>query len=85
MRYPLPYAFARSQQVLLEDDAQGLTLHVQPLSLPSGIAEALRKYPVHQVQNQRGLCAGRVQRGGGGQRSGRRGGSEPHDARPAGH
>ena len=51
MRYPLPYAFARSQQVLLEDDAQGLTLHVQPLSLPSGIAEALRKYPVQQVQN----------------------------------
>jgi general secretion pathway protein E len=51
MRYPLPYAFARAQQVLLEDDALGLTLHVQPLSLPSGIAEALRKYPVQQVQN----------------------------------
>jgi len=51
MRYPLPYAFARSQQVLLEDDALGLTLHVQPLSRPSGIAEALRKYPVQQVQN----------------------------------
>ncbi|MDH4478412.1 MAG: ATPase, T2SS/T4P/T4SS family [Rhodoferax sp.] len=51
MRYPLPYAFARAQQVLLEDDAQGLTLHVQPLSLPGGVAEALRKYPVQQVQN----------------------------------
>ncbi len=49
MRYPLPYAFARSQQVLLEEDAQGLTLHVQPLSLASGIAEALRKYPVQHV------------------------------------
>jgi len=51
MRYPLPYAFARAQQVLLEEDAQGLTLHVQALSLPAGIAEALRKFPVQQVQN----------------------------------
>ena len=46
MRYPLPYAFARAQQVLLEEDAQGLTLHVQALSLPAGIAEALRKVAV---------------------------------------
>ncbi len=51
MRYPLPYAFARSQQVLLEEDAHGLTLHVQSASLPAGIGETLRKYAVQQVQN----------------------------------
>jgi len=50
MRYPLPYAFARTQQVLVEDDGHGLTLHVQPGSLPAGIGEALRKYPAQQVQ-----------------------------------
>ncbi len=51
MRYPLPYAFARSQQVLLEEDAHGLTLHVQSASLPAGIGETLRKYAVQQVQS----------------------------------
>ena len=51
MRYPLPYAFARSQQLLLEEDAKGLTLHVQPASLPAGIGETLRKYAVQQVQS----------------------------------
>ena len=51
MRYPLPYAFARSQQLLLEEDAHGLTLHVQSASLPAGIGETLRKYPVQQVQS----------------------------------
>jgi general secretion pathway protein E len=50
MRYPLPYAFARTQQVLVEDDGHGLTLHVHPGSLAAGIGEALRKYPAQQVQ-----------------------------------
>ena len=49
MRYPLPYAFARTQQVLVEDDGQGFSLHVHPGSLPAGMGEALRKYPVQQV------------------------------------
>ncbi|MDH4481556.1 MAG: ATPase, T2SS/T4P/T4SS family [Rhodoferax sp.] len=51
MRYPLPYAFARTQQVLVEDDGHSLTLHVHPGSLPAGMGEALRKYPVQAVQN----------------------------------
>jgi len=51
MRYPLPYAFARTQQVLVEDDGHTLTLHVHPGSLPEGIGEALRKYPAQQIQN----------------------------------
>ncbi len=50
MRYPLPYAFARTQQVLLEEDAQGMTLHLHSASPPSGISEVMRKYGVSDVQ-----------------------------------
>jgi general secretion pathway protein E len=44
VRYPLPYAFARSQQVLLQDDAGALTLWLHPASKRSAVAEVLRKY-----------------------------------------
>ena len=50
MRYPLPYAFARTQQVLLEDAGDQLTLHVHAASLPGGLSEVMRKYPVVSVQ-----------------------------------
>jgi general secretion pathway protein E len=50
MRYPLPYAFARTQQVLLEEDTQGMTLHLHSASLPSGVSEVMRKYKVSEVQ-----------------------------------
>ena len=50
MRYPLPYGFARTQQVLLEDDAQGMTLHLHSASLPGGVSEVMRKYKVSEVQ-----------------------------------
>jgi general secretion pathway protein E len=50
MRYPLPYAFARTQQVLLEEDAQGMTLHLHSASPPSGISEVMRKFGVSDVQ-----------------------------------
>jgi general secretion pathway protein E len=49
-RYPLPYAFARNQQLLLEDDGTRCTLWLQPQSLPSGVAEVLRRYPQPQVE-----------------------------------
>ncbi len=51
MRYPLPYAFARTQQVLLEEAGDHLTLHVHAASLPGGLSEVMRKYPVGAVQN----------------------------------
>ena len=51
MRYPLPYAFARTQQVLLEEAGDRLTLHVHAASLPGGLSEVMRKYPVAAVQN----------------------------------
>jgi general secretion pathway protein E len=44
MRYPLPYAFARTQQVLLQDDAGALTLWLHPNSPRSAVSEVLRKY-----------------------------------------
>jgi general secretion pathway protein E len=44
MRYPLPYAFARTQQLLLVDDGAQLTLLQATTSKASGISEARRKY-----------------------------------------
>jgi general secretion pathway protein E len=52
MRYPLPYAFARTQQLLLEDDDSTLTLWVHVATPPSAVGETLRKYAVHSVQTQ---------------------------------
>jgi general secretion pathway protein E len=50
MRYPLPYAFARGNQLLLEDDGQELTLwHVSgPAS--AALSEVIRKFRVRSLQ-----------------------------------
>ncbi len=51
--YPLPYAFARSQQVLLEDTNGDLTLWLHSLEgegAASGVSEVMRKYPVRRVE-----------------------------------
>ncbi|MDO8280893.1 MAG: type II secretion system ATPase GspE [Burkholderiaceae bacterium] len=50
MRYPLPYAFARSAQLLLEDDGTALTLWHDGRPASSPWSEVMRKYPVQQVQ-----------------------------------
>ncbi len=50
MRYPLPYAFARTHQLLLEDQADELTLCVHPDSGASAVNEVMRKYPVRHLQ-----------------------------------
>jgi general secretion pathway protein E len=52
MRYPLPYAFARTQQLLLEDKAGELILWMHPATPPSGISEVSRKYRIDQAQTQ---------------------------------
>jgi general secretion pathway protein E len=52
MRHPLPYAFARTQQVLLQDDGAQLHLWVSRDSNPAGVREALRKYPQARLQPQ---------------------------------
>jgi len=49
MRYPLPYAFARSQQLLLEDDGQQLVLW-HGGAAPAGWSEVMRKFPAAGVQ-----------------------------------
>ena len=51
-RYPLPYAFARSHQLLLEDHGDELTLWLHGLGglgTAGGVSEVLRKYAVQHV------------------------------------
>jgi general secretion pathway protein E len=52
MRYPLPYAFARTHQLLLEEDGGNFTLLVHPESASGAVGEVLRKYPQSQLQSQ---------------------------------
>jgi general secretion pathway protein E len=49
MRHPLPYAFARSAQLLLEDDGQQLVLWHGPAPATAALSEVLRKHPVQQL------------------------------------
>ena len=51
MKFPLPYAFAREQQMLLQDDGSALTLVVHPLSPPGAMSEVLRKHPVTTISS----------------------------------
>ncbi|RCX09489.1 GspE/PulE family protein [Extensimonas vulgaris] len=50
MRYPLPYAFARSAQLLLEDDGQQPVLWHGPTPDAGALGEVLRKHAVRRVQ-----------------------------------
>ena len=50
MRHPLPYAFARTQQLLLEDNLGDFTLWLHPASASSALSEVMRKYPVRQTE-----------------------------------
>jgi general secretion pathway protein E len=51
MRYPLPYAFARTHQLLLvQDDSGELTLCLHGESGASGLSEVMRKYPVQKIE-----------------------------------
>ncbi len=51
MRHPLPYAFARTQQLLLEDELGDMTLWLHPASPAAGVAEVLRKHAVRRVES----------------------------------
>jgi general secretion pathway protein E len=48
MRHPLPYAFARSSQLLLEDDGQQLVLWHGPVPDAAALSEVLRKHAVQR-------------------------------------
>ena len=52
MRYPLPYAFARSHQLLLEEDAEKLTLWTHRGSHAGALSEVCRKYPNLLLKSQ---------------------------------
>ena len=47
MRYPLPYAFARSNALLLEDDGHSLTLWHNASPSLGAVGEVMRKYATH--------------------------------------
>ncbi len=49
MKYPLPYAFARSGDVLLEDNDAALTLYVHTIQ-PEVVSEITRQFPVQRVE-----------------------------------
>jgi len=50
MSYPLPYAFARTQQLLLQDDAGQLILWVHAQTAPSALGEVLRKFKPQAIE-----------------------------------
>ena len=50
MRYPLPYAFARSSQLLIEDDGQEAVLWHGPQPDWSAVSEVQRKHGVQRWQ-----------------------------------
>ncbi len=50
MRNPLPYSFARTSQLLLEDDGQDITLWHGMEPVRSAWSEVMRKYAVRSVQ-----------------------------------
>jgi len=50
LQYPLPYAFARNQQLLLEQDGDTATLWLHAATPPAGISEVMRKHAAHRVE-----------------------------------
>ena len=50
MRYPLPYAYARTQQLLLEDDGGLRTLWLHAASPASAVSEVVRKHAPQAMQ-----------------------------------
>jgi len=50
MRHPLPYAFARGNQLLLEDDGHELTLWHASAPANSALTEVIRKFGVQSLQ-----------------------------------
>ena len=52
MRYPLPYAFARSHQLLLQEQDDGALVlwHGAGVAASSGWSEVMRKYPLASAQ-----------------------------------
>ena len=77
-RHPLPYAFAKANTLLLEDDGAQLVLWAGEASPLSALAEVLRLYDVDALEREAsaalsqriavGLCRRRIERRGGDRR-----------------
>lgn len=50
MRYPLPYAFARQNQLLLEESGQDLIVFMHDATSRNALSEVLRKFKITSVQ-----------------------------------
>jgi general secretion pathway protein E len=50
MRYPLPYAFARQNQLLLEESGQDLTVFLHDATSRNALSEVMRKFKVASIQ-----------------------------------
>ncbi len=62
MRYPLPYVFARTHRLLLEDDGHRLNLSLCEDSDRSALSEVTRKYAAQGLQMQHSAPADLAQR-----------------------
>ncbi len=62
MRHPLPYAFARSHQLLLSQDADRLTLWLSPQSCRQALGEVLRQHAASHLRLQTAPAAEIAQR-----------------------
>ena len=52
MKHPLPYGFAKAQQMLLEDDGRERVLWATDNTAPSALGEVLRLHAVSRVEHE---------------------------------
>ena len=52
MKHPLPYGFAKAQQMLLEDDGRERVLWATDNTAPSALGEVLRLHAVNRVERE---------------------------------
>ena len=61
-RHPLPYAFAKANTLLLEDDGSGLTLWAGEHASPTALSEVTRVYDIRRFEREPvGTLAQRIQ------------------------
>ncbi len=51
-RHPLPYAFAKANTLLLEDDGSGLTLWAGEHASPTALSEVTRVYDIQRFERE---------------------------------
>ena len=62
-RHPLPYAFAKANTVLLEDDGERLVLWAPETAPLTALSEVLRLYDVDALRARSRAVAGQPHRG----------------------